>query len=353
MWLKKCTQKPQVKALIIFAVMTLVFSALPNQKIFKKDDLHKLSRRRKAKALRSEIWSRVGLRKKYRLSLKNDMPPRDKDHRDDDTRPEERVVQKDKRCLSLEHIQQLEDFDAWLNEQGIDDDEVPTKEVSPELLVEVFEKEMTYDDIQIIYVVDHWKSLWAQQDHIRRKQKKRDNPDKLHSDVKIAEVNQITCIFTRTTLKMYLMCINGIIKYYRQTGLLRSLILFIRSCVYWERIHDYQLGMESYQQKVNLTAPAYTFQGIKKEKLMTITFEPVVGLIYENSKKEKRVMVIKEILKFCYATLKRVLEKVKKFNMDVKHGYADPNLSDEDADYMDFYEEYIKERLKHQNQMRR
>ncbi|GKE52404.1 retrovirus-related pol polyprotein from transposon TNT 1-94 [Tanacetum coccineum] len=135
---------------------------------------------------------------------------------------------------------------------GIDDDEVPTKEVSPELLVEVFEKEMTYDDIQIIYmenenvcesreedltekipkkpvlvylscainpkippislvnqdlfylkwvkntikgfnlyaryVVDHWKSLWAQQDHIRRKQKKRDNPDKLHSDVKIAEV---------------------------------------------------------------------------------------------------------------------------------------------------------------------
>ncbi|GKA59497.1 hypothetical protein Tco_0758810 [Tanacetum coccineum] len=220
---------------------------------------------------------------------------------------------------------------------GIDDDEVPTKEVSPELLAEVFEKEMTYDDIQIIYmenenvcesreedltekipkkpvlvylscainpkippislvnqdlfylkwvkntikgfnlyaryVVDHWKSLWAQQDHIRRKQKKRDNPDKLHFDVKIAEV-------------------------------------------------------------------------------VRVQFDQV-GLIYENSKKEKRVMVIKEILKFCYATLKRVLEKVKKFNMDVKHGYADPNLSDEDAEYMEFYEEYIKERLKHQNQMRR
>ncbi|GKF67975.1 hypothetical protein Tco_0197654, partial [Tanacetum coccineum] len=42
----------------------------------------------------------------------------------------------------------LEDFDAWLNEQGIDDDEVPTEEVSSELLAEVSEKEMTSDDIQ-------------------------------------------------------------------------------------------------------------------------------------------------------------------------------------------------------------
>nr|GEW20523.1 hypothetical protein [Tanacetum cinerariifolium] len=43
--------------------------------------------------------------------------------------------------------EELEDFDAWLNEQGIDDDEVPIDEVSPELLAEVSEKEMTSDDI--------------------------------------------------------------------------------------------------------------------------------------------------------------------------------------------------------------
>ncbi|GJU73837.1 hypothetical protein Tco_1265242 [Tanacetum coccineum] len=49
MWLKKCTQKPQVKALIFSAVMTVVFPALPNQKIFKKDDIFKLSRKRHAK----------------------------------------------------------------------------------------------------------------------------------------------------------------------------------------------------------------------------------------------------------------------------------------------------------------
>ncbi|GJZ23629.1 hypothetical protein Tco_0561088 [Tanacetum coccineum] len=44
----------------------------------------------------------------------------------------------------------LEDFDAWLNKQGIDDDEVPTKEVSPELLVEVSKREMTFNDTQRI-----------------------------------------------------------------------------------------------------------------------------------------------------------------------------------------------------------
>ncbi|GJY21966.1 hypothetical protein Tco_0394532 [Tanacetum coccineum] len=151
---------------------------------------------------------------------------------------------------------------------------------------------------------------------------------------------------------MYIMCINGKIKDYRQTGLLKSLILFIRSCVYWERVQDYQMGKESYQQKINLTTPTITFPGIEKEKLLTITSDHVVGLIYENSKQEKRVMNITEILKFCDATLKRVLEKVNKLNFDVKHGSADPNLNNEDAEYMMFYEEYIQDRLRHHDQMR-
>nr|GEV34019.1 hypothetical protein [Tanacetum cinerariifolium] len=41
---------------------------------------------------------------------------------------------------------------------------------------------------------------------------------------------------------------------------------------------------------------------------------------------EKRIMRIDEISKFRDATLKRVLEKVKKINLDVKHGYADSAL---------------------------
>ncbi|GJV02642.1 hypothetical protein Tco_1336211 [Tanacetum coccineum] len=55
----------------------------------------------------------------------------------------------------------------------------------------------------------------------------------------------------------------------------------------FERVHDFQLGMDSYQQKVNLTAPSIAFPGIEKEKLFSITSEPVTGMIYENNKKEK------------------------------------------------------------------
>ncbi|GJW34781.1 hypothetical protein Tco_0057701 [Tanacetum coccineum] len=50
----------------------------------------------------------------------------------------------------------------------------------------------------------------------------------------------------------------------RKVKLMNSLITFIRSCVIWERVHDFQLGIESYQMKVNLTAPTLTFPGIKE-----------------------------------------------------------------------------------------
>ncbi|GJS38556.1 hypothetical protein Tco_0563599 [Tanacetum coccineum] len=163
------------------------------------------------------------------------------------------------------------------------------------------------------YSVKHWKNLWAKQHHIRRHEKKKDNPDEVYLESKIVEV-------VRTLYKL--------------------------------GVHDYQLGLESYQQRVNLTAPTITFPGIERKKLLTLTSKLVVGLIYENNKKEKRVMIIKEIPKFCNATLIRFLELVEKMNMDVKKGYADLKLSDNDAEYLRFNKEYIKDRLRHRDQMR-
>ncbi|GKB53401.1 hypothetical protein Tco_0904154 [Tanacetum coccineum] len=55
------------------------------------------------------------------------------------------------------------------------------------------------------------------------------------------------------------------------------------------KVHDFQLGIESYQQKVNLTAPTISFPGIEKHKMFSIIYEPMHGIIYKNSKKEKRV----------------------------------------------------------------
>ncbi|GKA11770.1 hypothetical protein Tco_0691316 [Tanacetum coccineum] len=66
--------------------------------------------------------------------------------------------------------------------------------------------------------------------------------------------------------------------------------LFIRSSVIWERVYDFQLGIESYQQKINLTALTITFPGIEEYDVFSIVYEPAHGIIYANSKKEKRVM---------------------------------------------------------------
>ncbi|GJU71122.1 hypothetical protein Tco_1262527 [Tanacetum coccineum] len=124
---------------------------------------------------------------------------------------------------------------------------------------------------------------------------------------------------------MYLLCINGKVDDYAETGLMWSLSVFIKSTVIWER----------------------------KKKMFSIINEPIYGIIYKNIKKEKRVMRHQEIHKFCDATLKRVLEGLKSYNNDVKHGYVTPSLSKEDAEYLQLFVEEIEERLKHQDQMRR
>ncbi|GKB99029.1 hypothetical protein Tco_0985166 [Tanacetum coccineum] len=90
---------------------------------------------------------------------------------------------------------------------------------------------------------------------------------------------------------LYRMCINGKVKDFQEIRLLGLLIVLIRRCVILERVHDYQLGMESYQPKVNLTAPTITFPSIERKRLLTITSKPVVGLIYENTKEENKCRI--------------------------------------------------------------
>ncbi|GJY75048.1 retrovirus-related pol polyprotein from transposon TNT 1-94 [Tanacetum coccineum] len=120
-----------------------------------------------------------------------------------------------------------------------------------------------------------------------------------------------------------------------------------------ERVHDFQLRIESYQQKVNLTAPTISFPGVEKPRMFIIIYEPAHGIIYRNSKKEKRAMRHSEIHKFCDATLNIVLEGLKSYNNDVKYGYVERELTNDEVEYLKLFEEEIKVRLKYQNQMRR
>ncbi|GJS43656.1 hypothetical protein Tco_0568699 [Tanacetum coccineum] len=234
------------------------------------------------------------------------------------------------------------------------------------------------------YDVGHWKNPHAKIFYIKKQKEPGKPKEEVYSNSKIIQViktywelghehkfiteivarraNECIVSITEPDYKnlnkndiedMYLLIMNGKVPDYAETGLLWSLSVFIRSSVIWERVHDFQLGIKSYQQKVNLTAPTISFPGVEKHKMFSIIYEPVHGIIYKNSKKEKRVMRHSEIHKFCDATLNRVLEGLKSYNNDVKYGYVQRELTNDEVEYLKLFEEEIEVRLKYRNQMRR
>ncbi|GJX29098.1 hypothetical protein Tco_0237177 [Tanacetum coccineum] len=96
-----------------------------------------------------------------------------------------------------------------------------------------------------------------------------------------------------------------------------------------------------------------TYEQDLKEGIVSIITDPFIGIVYENKKKERRVMDIKEFPKLSNATLTNVLKKMKEINVEVRHGFKDPPLSKEDREVIELFEEEIHELLKHMKQMRR
>ncbi|GJU39577.1 hypothetical protein Tco_1192534 [Tanacetum coccineum] len=181
------------------------------------------------------------------------------------------------------------------------------------------------------YNVKHWKNTHANIFYIKKQKEPRKPKEVVYSNSKIVQIIKtywepghkhkfITYIIARrengsivsitksdyknlnkNDIKdMYLLIVNGNVEDYAETGLLWSL----------SGVH------------------------IEKYKVFSIVSEPVYGIIYKSSKKEKRVTRHQEIHKFCDATLKGVLEGLKSYNNDVKHGYVTLSLSKEDAEYL-------------------
>nr|GEZ26327.1 hypothetical protein [Tanacetum cinerariifolium] len=107
------------------------------------------------------------------------------------------------------------------------------------------------------------------------------------------------------------------------------------------------------EKKVNLTATTMSFPEVKKHEMFYIIYEPVHRIVYKSSKKEKRVMRHSEIHKFCDATLNIVLEGLNSYNNDVRYGYNQRDLTKDKAGYLKLFEEEIEDRLKYRRQMRR
>ncbi|GJY73096.1 retrovirus-related pol polyprotein from transposon TNT 1-94 [Tanacetum coccineum] len=125
--------------------------------------------------------------------------------------------------------------------------------------------------------------------------------------------------------------------------------------VIWKELHDFPTWnpRKAIQQKINLTAPTISFPRIKEYDVFSIVYELVHGIIYTNSKKEKRVMRPSEIHKFCDATLRRTLEGLKSYYNDVKYGYVQKELTNDEVEFLKLFEEEIEVRLNYRDQMRR
>ncbi|GJY16143.1 hypothetical protein Tco_0386565 [Tanacetum coccineum] len=98
-----------------------------------------------------------------------------------------------------------------------------------------------------------------------------------------------------------------------------ALRMFTRSLVIKKRVEDLQLGVESYQKKLNITPPQQTILEIEFKELYTPSHKPP-GVIYEDLTKQKRVMWADELYKFTDGTLKKVRDelhhKVRDFRLE-------------------------------------
>nr|GFB60122.1 hypothetical protein [Tanacetum cinerariifolium] len=84
-----------------------------------------------------------------------------------------------------------------------------------------------------------------------------------------------------------------------------SLRMFTRSIVIQRRVEDLQLGVESYQKRLNLTKPDTYRTDLRRRKAYTAHSNPI-EFIYQNKDKKNRLMRIDELHKFSDGTLNDV-----------------------------------------------
>nr|GEW19257.1 hypothetical protein [Tanacetum cinerariifolium] len=92
---------------------------------------------------------------------------------------------------------------------------------------------------------------------------------------------------------------------FKEDDLKRLCIQDIEDMLLLLRVEDLQLGVESYQKKLNLTKPD-TYRSDLKHKETYTTYSNLRGFIYQNKDKQNRLMRIDELHKFSDGTLNNV-----------------------------------------------
>ncbi|GJV78706.1 hypothetical protein Tco_1514576 [Tanacetum coccineum] len=88
-----------------------------------------------------------------------------------------------------------------------------------------------------------------------------------------------------------------------------ALLLFIRRVMIQNRVEDIHLGVESYQQTLNLTKPMMFFKGIDQKIPFTMSGTHK-GVVYLKQNNVKSFMKLSEVKKFCDGTLIKIRENL-------------------------------------------
>ncbi|GKB16927.1 hypothetical protein Tco_0850850, partial [Tanacetum coccineum] len=87
-----------------------------------------------------------------------------------------------------------------------------------------------------------------------------------------------------------------------------------------ERVEDVQLGVEIYQKKLNISKPQKEFPGISAKEPYITSYD-LKGVVYLDSRDQKRLMRADELYKFFDGTLKSVREILHYRLLNFKLGY--------------------------------
>ncbi|GJX74061.1 hypothetical protein Tco_0312656 [Tanacetum coccineum] len=96
--------------------------------------------------------------------------------------------------------------------------------------------------------------------------------------------------------------------------------MFTRSMVIQKRVKDLQLGVKSYQKKINVTKPETTKAGIRKRDPYTPYQDPQ-GFIYVDNKGRNRLMRSYELYKFSDRTLTGLRTSVDDITKNIRMEY--------------------------------
>ncbi|GJU67511.1 hypothetical protein Tco_1253770 [Tanacetum coccineum] len=99
-----------------------------------------------------------------------------------------------------------------------------------------------------------------------------------------------------------------------------ALRMFTRSLILKRRVENLQLGVESYQKKLNITKPHKSFLEIEFKEPYTPSYD-APGIVYEDPDKQKRVLRADELYKFSNGTLKFVHDEIHHRVLDFRLDY--------------------------------